>query len=113
MKEYINPPALYKSSVYSHAVKAGNIIFVSGQCANVPQDHPEWSEGRRAIRPGDPYFQARLCYQNLREALFLWFLPAYCSRSSLTACRTSFGWKGLARTRKAPKTFAVPKTSKR
>ena len=69
MKEYINPATLYKSSVYSHAVKAGNIIFVSGQCANVSEDHPEWSESHKAIRPGDPYFQARLCYQNLKAAL--------------------------------------------
>jgi 2-iminobutanoate/2-iminopropanoate deaminase len=68
-KEYFNSPKLYKSPVYSHAVKVGNIIFVAGQCANVPA--PDGSEIAvpNIPGPGDPYAQARLCYENIRSAL--------------------------------------------
>jgi len=41
MKEHFNPPTLYNTPVYSHAVKAGNIVFVSGQCAHVPGESSE------------------------------------------------------------------------
>jgi enamine deaminase RidA (YjgF/YER057c/UK114 family) len=54
--------------VYSHAVKVGNIIFVAGQCPNAPSpsDPITYSE---IVCKGDPYGQARLCYQNVKAAL--------------------------------------------
>lgn len=67
MLEYFNPPTLYKSSIYSHAVKSGNIIFVAGQCSHQPQGdvvvNPE------IIHKADPYGQARQCYLNVKLAL--------------------------------------------
>jgi enamine deaminase RidA (YjgF/YER057c/UK114 family) len=69
MKEYFSPPTLYNSPVYSHAVKVGNIVFVSGQCANVPEKEANQPRSDKMAGAGDPYFQARLCYQNVRQAL--------------------------------------------
>ena len=73
MLEYFNPPTLYKSSVYSHAVKAGNIIFVAGQCSHQPDDSvgptPSNTASTKIVGKGDPYFQARQCYENVRLAL--------------------------------------------
>jgi len=70
MHEYFNAPTLYKSSVYTHAVKAGNMVFVSGQCSNAPRG-PE--DDPNALPPiigkGDPYVQARRCHQNIKDAL--------------------------------------------
>ena len=67
MVEHFNPPTLYKSAIYSHAVKSGNIIFVAGQCSHEPQ-------GEAVVNPtvvgkGDPYLQARKCYENVKLAL--------------------------------------------
>jgi 2-iminobutanoate/2-iminopropanoate deaminase len=66
-REYFNPPTLYKSSIYSHAVKAGRLIFVAGQCSHQPQGdtvvNPE------IIHKSDPYAQARQCYINVKLAL--------------------------------------------
>jgi enamine deaminase RidA (YjgF/YER057c/UK114 family) len=74
MVEYFNPPTLCDmSAIYSHAVKAGNLIFAAGQCAHRPL-----TDGRRftasepadiIVGKGDPYVQARLCYENVRHAL--------------------------------------------
>lgn len=69
MPEHYNPPTLYKSSVYSHAVKAGNIIFVAGQCAHRPDDASGPTASPPIVGKGDPYVQARLCYENVRLAL--------------------------------------------
>lgn len=69
MKEYFNPPTLYKPTIYSHAVKVGNIIFVAGQCAHVPEKETDPPGYHTPVGAGDPYFQARLCYQNLKAAL--------------------------------------------
>lgn len=69
MPDYYNPPTLYKSSVYSHAVKAGNIIFVAGQCAHRPDDAQGPTASPPIVGKGDPYVQARLCYENVRLAL--------------------------------------------
>lgn len=67
MLEYFNPPTLYKSSIYSHAVKSGNIIFVAGQCSHQPQG--EAVVNPEIIHKADPYGQARQCYLNVKLAL--------------------------------------------
>ena len=69
MLEHFNPPTLYKSSVYSHAVKAGNIIFVAGQCSHQPDDSLGPTKRPEIVGKGDPYVQARRCYQNVKLAL--------------------------------------------
>lgn len=70
MREYFTPPTLYKSAIYSHAVKVGNIVFIAGQCANVPDENSsEPTLTPRIVGLGDPYTQARQCYQNVRAAL--------------------------------------------
>ena len=69
MPEHYNPPTLYKSSVYSHAVKAGNIIFVAGQCAHRRDNASGPTASPPIVGKGDPYVQARLCYENVRLAL--------------------------------------------
>jgi len=62
-REYFTllPSTLSKPDGYSHVVKAGNMVFVSGQ-------HPVAGDGTLVGR-GDPYVQAKQCYQNLRYAL--------------------------------------------
>jgi enamine deaminase RidA (YjgF/YER057c/UK114 family) len=67
MKEYFNPPTLYKSAIYSHAVKAGKLIFVAGQCSHLPQG--EDVVNPTIIHKADPYAQARQCYMNVKLAL--------------------------------------------
>jgi 2-iminobutanoate/2-iminopropanoate deaminase len=74
MLQHFNPPTLCDmTAIYSHAVKAGNLIFVAGQCAHRPL-----TDGRKVtasepsniiVGKGDPYAQARLCYENVRHAL--------------------------------------------
>ena len=69
MVEHFNSPNLCNNpTIYSHAVKAGNLIFVSGQCARRPK--PD-SVGKpdTIVGKGDPHAQARLCYENVRLAL--------------------------------------------
>jgi len=69
-KEYFSPPTLYKSSIYSHAVKTGNIVFVAGQCSHTPDDTgPEPTLLPKIVGSGDPYVQARQCYLNVKLAL--------------------------------------------
>lgn len=68
MLEHFNPPTLYKSTVFSHAVKAGKIIFVAGQCSHEPYDAAS-GEPVEIVHKGDPYGQARRCYQNVKFAL--------------------------------------------
>jgi enamine deaminase RidA (YjgF/YER057c/UK114 family) len=69
MVEHFNPPTLYdNSTIYSHAVKAGNLIFVAGQCAHRPKPGSV-GESDIIVGKGDPYAQARLCYENVRLAL--------------------------------------------
>lgn len=68
MLEHFNPPTLYKSTVFSHAVKAGKIIFVAGQCSHEPHD-AAFGEPVEIVHKGDPYGQARRCYQNVKFAL--------------------------------------------
>ncbi len=68
MLEHFNPPTLYKSSVFSHAVKAGKIIFVAGQCSHQPHDAAS-GEPVEIMHKGDPHGQARRCYQNVKLAL--------------------------------------------
>jgi enamine deaminase RidA (YjgF/YER057c/UK114 family) len=59
-RQYFDPPTLYKSKVYTQAVRSGNMVFIAGQCASDPNyDVPSM----------DPHDQARLCYQNVRSAL--------------------------------------------
>ena len=68
MLEYFNPPTLYKSSIYSHAVKgSGRIIFVAGQCSHQPQG--ESVKNPEIIHKADPYGQARQCHLNVKYAL--------------------------------------------
>ena len=66
-KEYFNPPTLYKSQIYSHAVKAGRLIFVAGQCSHEPQGDAVVNP--TIIHKSDPYGQARQCYLNVKLAL--------------------------------------------
>ena len=68
MREYFSPPTLYNATIYSHAVKVGNIVFIAGQCANVP-DSGNPTLTPRIVGPSDPYVQARQCYENVRAAL--------------------------------------------
>lgn len=65
MRQYFNPPSLYDPPIYSQAVKVGNIVFVAGQCATSKER--AWPP--KVIGAGDPYTQARLCYQNVKAAL--------------------------------------------
>ncbi len=68
MLQHFNPTTLYKSSVYSHAVKSGNIIFVAGQCSHQPR--ADGTAGTpEIIYKADPYGQARQCYMNVKLAL--------------------------------------------
>lgn len=58
-KELIQPTSVYKATTYSHAVKKGNIIFISGQ---VSKD----IEGKLVGR-GDISAQAEQVFRNLKE----------------------------------------------
>jgi enamine deaminase RidA (YjgF/YER057c/UK114 family) len=66
--QYLDPPTISRSAIYSQVVRAGNLVFVAGQCAHVPsdgtpvRDHP-------LVGVGDPLIQARQCYQNVQYAL--------------------------------------------
>jgi 2-iminobutanoate/2-iminopropanoate deaminase len=74
MVQHFNPPTLIDmTAIYSHAVKAGNLIFVAGQCAHRPLPDGKGVSAKEPsdiiVGKGDPYAQARLCYENIRHAL--------------------------------------------
>lgn len=58
-KELIQPKTVYKATTYSHAVKKGNIVFISGQVAKD-------IEGKLVGR-GDISAQAEQVFRNLKE----------------------------------------------
>jgi 2-iminobutanoate/2-iminopropanoate deaminase len=67
-RRYIDPPSLSRSSIYSQVVRAGNLVFVAGQCSHVPTDGTPVRQ-HQIVGVGDPLVQARQCYQNVRYAL--------------------------------------------
>ncbi|MEE9262804.1 MAG: RidA family protein [Dehalococcoidia bacterium] len=60
-KKFYDPSTLRKPDEYSQVVRAGNIVYSAGHCATAP-------DASRVGR-GNPYVQARHCYENLRAAL--------------------------------------------
>jgi enamine deaminase RidA (YjgF/YER057c/UK114 family) len=71
MRQHIDPEGLTRSPVYSQVVRAGDLVFVAGQCATRPSAS-EAEGGTRdpeIVGPGDPHAQARQCYENVRIAL--------------------------------------------
>ena len=58
-KELIQPATVYKATTYSHAVKKGGIIFISGQVAKD-------IEGK-VVGRGDISAQAEQVFHNLKE----------------------------------------------
>jgi enamine deaminase RidA (YjgF/YER057c/UK114 family) len=66
--QFVDPPTISKSSIYSAVVRAGDLIFTAGQCAHVPTDGTP-TRSHSIIGPADPYVQARQCYQNIRYAV--------------------------------------------
>jgi 2-iminobutanoate/2-iminopropanoate deaminase len=70
MRQFVNPPTLHVPEgtrqspgdlVYTQVVRVGNMVFVAGQCAN--------DEQFKTVGIGDPWVQARRCYENVRRAL--------------------------------------------
>jgi 2-iminobutanoate/2-iminopropanoate deaminase len=66
--QYLDPPTISRSSIYSQVVRAGNLVFVAGQCAHVPSEGTP-TRNHVIVGVGDPLVQARQCYQNVRHAL--------------------------------------------
>ncbi len=60
-KELIQPKTVYKATTYSHAVKHGNLVFISGQ---VSKD----VEGK-TVGKGDIGAQAEQVFCNLKEVV--------------------------------------------
>ena len=62
-REYINPPDMAPpaSGLYSHVVKAGNTVYISGQV-------PRGTDGK-AAHAGDAEAQMRLVWANLGKAI--------------------------------------------
>jgi reactive intermediate/imine deaminase len=59
-KEFITPGGVHQPGTYSHAVRAGNTIYVAGQVA--------WDEQRRVV-PGGFEAQAVQAMENLKRVL--------------------------------------------
>lgn len=59
-KEFITPGGVHQPGTYSHAVRAGNTIYVAGQVA--------WDEQRRVV-PGGFEAQAVQALENLKRVL--------------------------------------------
>ena len=59
--EHLNPPGLPRPSGYSHATRAGDLVFVGGQVG--------CDAGGRILQPGDVGAQFALAVRNLRTAL--------------------------------------------
>ena len=60
-KEFINPDTLSTPPGYSHVVKAGNLVFISGQIAVDPNG--------QVVGVGDIEAQARQVFANLETAV--------------------------------------------
>ena len=71
VRQHVDPPTIYRSPIYSQAVRAGDLIFVAGQCATTPPDADSTAATRSPtiLGPADSYAQARQCYQNVQWAL--------------------------------------------
>ncbi|MBI2954479.1 MAG: RidA family protein [Chloroflexi bacterium] len=59
-KEFINPPTVHRGGTYSHAVKVGNTIYVSGQVGRGPDGN---------VVSGGFAAQAERAFENLRLVL--------------------------------------------
>lgn len=59
-KEFITPKGVHEARGYSHAIRAGNMVFVSGQVG--------WDEQRK-IASGDFEAQAVQAIENLKRVL--------------------------------------------
>ena len=59
-KEFISPKGVHEAGGYSHAVRVGNIVFISGQVG--------WDEQRK-IASGDFEAQAVQAIENLKRVL--------------------------------------------
>ena len=68
-REFINPPdvAPPSSCLYSHVVKVGNTVYISGQV-------PRGMDGR-AMHSGDPDAQIRMVWSNLEKIIY--FAPHF------------------------------------
>ena len=60
-KEIIAPPDVVPARGYSHAIKAGNTVYVAGQVA--------WDINGNLVGKGDFEAQARLALENLKRVL--------------------------------------------
>jgi enamine deaminase RidA (YjgF/YER057c/UK114 family) len=60
-REYLSPPDLPPANAYTHLVKAGNLLFVSGQVALDAE--------RRLVGPGDVSAQTRQALDNVGRLL--------------------------------------------
>lgn len=58
-KEIIQPSTVYKATTYSHAIKKGNLIFISGQVAKNVEN--------KVVGYGDLPAQAEQVFKNLKE----------------------------------------------
>ena len=52
-RQHLDPPTISRSSIYSQVVRAGNLVFVAGQCAHEPTDGTP-TRDHRIIGVGDP-----------------------------------------------------------
>jgi enamine deaminase RidA (YjgF/YER057c/UK114 family) len=59
--ERLNAPELFGTDNYSHAVRVGNLLFLSGASAREPDGSVH--------SPGDPAEQARYCFEKLKRVL--------------------------------------------
>ncbi len=59
--QMIQPDGMYHAPSYTHAMRAGNTVYVAGQVAR--------DENRRLIAPGDAEAQARVIFANLTRIL--------------------------------------------
>ena len=59
--ELINPSTVHEPTGYSHAARAGNLLYISGQVAVSPDG--------QVVGKGDIAAQARQVFSNLRAVL--------------------------------------------
>lgn len=60
-KQHLNPSGMHTPTGYSHVVKAGDTIYISGQVARAPDGS--------LVGKDDPAAQAEQIYKNLQNAL--------------------------------------------
>ena len=60
-KNIISPPTVHKTTGYSHAIRSGNTLYISGQIAN--------DVNGKLVGPGDIKAQGEQVYANLKAIL--------------------------------------------